>query len=311
TTTSSLVFRDQASSTNGATAQDATLTFDANAANAGGTESITGFANFLGINDFFVDELPDNIHDSDVLSGSYTLGADTTLTFFNKTSGVAGVGMGSVNLTAGQTLDQMVTAINNASIGVTATKVPDGAGFKIRLAENNGNSMVVSSSTTFLSDVGMSVSAVRTSDQIKVRDDIVTSPARISRGALQWDSTKGANGEYVMSAGDDTSVQALARTLTSANEFSEAEGLAALTVPFASFSTSIISYNSALANTNSAEMDYQQSLTDSLQAKSDNFRGVNLDEEMTNLMLFEQAYGAAARVISTVQKMFDALENVI
>jgi len=36
-----------------------------------------------------------------------------------------------------------------------------------------------------------------------------------------------------------------------------------------------------------------------------------LDEEMTQLMLFEQAYGAAARIISTVQKMFDALESVV
>jgi len=58
-------------------------------------------------------------------------------------------------------------------------------------------------------------------------------------------------------------------------------------------------------------MDVQTALTESLQIKSDTIRGVNLDEEMSNLILFEQAYSAAARVISTIQKMFDALERIL
>ena len=106
-------------------------------------------------------------------------------------------------------------------------------------------------------------------------------------------------------------MQALASRLSQVTQFNEAGGQAALNVNFVSFSTSIISYTASQTNTNTVDFEYQQSLTTSLQSKSDNFRGVNLDEEMTNLMLFHQAYGAAARIISTVQKMFDALENVI
>ena len=312
TTTVSMVMRDQTDSANGSTAGDATITFDANAAgNAGGTETVSGFSNFFGLNDFYVDDLPDNIHDSGILSATYTLGADTTLSFFNSTSTVAGGGMGSVALNASQTLDEIVTAINAAAIGVVATKVTDGAGYRLRLSESSGVSMVVSASTTFPADIGLKVAAVKTSSQIKVRDDIVSTPGNISRGALQWDAAKGAAGEYLMSSGDDTTVQAMARKLTQANQFSEAGGLAALTVNFTTYSTSIISYNASLSSTNQTQFEYQASLTASLQAKSDNFRGVNMDEEMTQLMLFEQAYGAAARIISTVQKMFDALEAVI
>jgi flagellar hook-associated protein 1 len=37
--------------------------------------------------------------------------------------------------------------------------------------------------------------------------------------------------------------------------------------------------------------------------------GVNLDEEMTNLLQFQRAYEAAARVISTIDSVFDALIN--
>jgi len=315
TTTINMVLRDQADSTAGGTAGDATITFDANgtagAANANGTETVSGFSNFFGLNDFYVDDLADNIYDSDILSSSYTLAGNTTLSFFNKTSSVAGGGMGSVTLTQGQTLNEIVTAVNAAAIGVTATKVPDGAGYRLRLSESAGVSMVVSADNSFPADVGLKLATVRTASDIKVRDDIVSTPSNISRGALQWDAAKGAAGEYLMSSGDDTTVQAMARKLAQANQFSQAGGLGALTVNFTTYSTSIIGYSASLSSTNQTQFEYQTSLKASLQAKSDNFRGVNMDEEMTQLMLFEQAYGAAARIISTVQKMFDALEAVI
>lgn len=312
TTTYYIAFRDQAATANGSTAQDATIQFDANAATpAVYEETVSGFSNFFGLNDFFVDSLPDNIHDTKILSTSYTLPSDTSLTFYNAANSPAGAGMGTVALTAGQTLDQMITTINTANIGVTASKVPDGSGYRLRLSESNGSNMVVTANNTFAADTGLAVSDVRAAQQLTVRSDIASTPGNLSRGALQWNAAKGAAGEYTMSAADDTVVQALSAKLTQSVQFEESGGIAALNVSLISYSTSIISYNASQGNSNTVEFEYQQSLKDSLQTKSDNFRGVNLDEEMTQLMLFEQAYGAAARIVSTVQKMFDSLENVV
>jgi flagellar hook-associated protein 1 FlgK len=280
---------------------------------ADGTETVSGFANFFGLNDFYVTNLADNIQDTKILSSGYTLGSNTTLNFHNATSGAnATIGAASVTLTAGQTLDQIVTAINaTPNIGVTATKVPDGAGYRLRLAENSGVDMVVTATGTFVADVGLQSANVRTAGQIKVRDDIMSTAGKISCGALQWDATKGAAGEYLMSASDDTAIQALSTRLSQTTQFSEAGGLAGLTVNFTTYSTAIIGNSATLASNNETQFEYQTSLTISLQSKSDNFRGVNMDEEMTQLMLYEQAYSAAARIITTVQKMFDALEAVI
>jgi len=313
TTTTNFVLRDEAATAHGSTFQDATITFDADGAGAGENETATGFSNFFGLNDFFTDGMAQNIHDTNVLSASYTLGADTVLSFRNAGSTTAAtIGGVTASLTAGMTIDQMVTAINDTvGIGVTASKVPDGAGFRLRLAENAGVAMVVSADNTFATDVGLQVASSRSSSLLQVRSDISTTPGNISRGKLQWDSTRGAAGEYMMSVNDDAAVQGFAQKLTLTNQFSEAGGLAALNVNFTSFSTSIISYSASASSSNQTELAFQQSLSDSLQSKSDNFRGVSLDEEMTSLMLFEQAYSAAARIASTVQKMFDALDAIL
>jgi len=313
TTTTNFVMRDQVATANGSAAQDATITFDADGTGTGQNEVVSGFSNFLGLNDFFVDTTTDNIYDTNILPSTYTLGSNTTLSFYNAAStSAATINGATATLTAGMTLDQMVTAINDtANIGVTASKVPDGTGFRLRLSESAGVSMVVSANNTFKTDVGLSIAATRTSSIIQVRSDILASPSNISRGKLQWDSTKGAAGEYLMSVNDDAAIQGMAKTLITPNQFSKAGGLGALNVNFTSFSTSIVGYNASLTNGNIMDLSYQQSLTDSLQSKSDNFRGVNLDEEMTNLIQFEQAYGAAAKIISTLQKMFDALQNIV
>ena len=69
--------------------------------------------------------------------------------------------------------------------------------------------------------------------------------------------------------------------------------------------------NATAAANNEHDVEFQKSLTDSLKLKSDTVRGVNLDEEISNLILFEQAYAAAARVVNVIQRMFDALDRAI
>ena len=313
TTTSYLAFRDEVATADGSTAQAASITLDTNGAAVGGTEAVSGFSNLFGLNDFFVDDLPDNIQDSKILSPTFTLGAATTLSFHNTSSGIAAtIGATSVDLTAGMTLDQMVAQINDTvDIGVVASKVPEGAGFRLRLAEATGDDMIITGTNNFKSSLGMEGASARTSQQIRVRADLVSTPSKIARASLQWDAAKGSAGEYIMSFANGTNITALADQMALSTQFNETGGMTALNVTFTSFSTSIISYSASITSVNDADLAFQQSLSDSLQAKSDNFRGVNLDEEMTNLMAFEQAYGAAARVISTIQKMFDALESIV
>ena len=38
--------------------------------------------------------------------------------------------------------------------------------------------------------------------------------------------------------------------------------------------------------------------------------GVSLDEEMVNLIKFQQAYAASARMITVIEEMFDVLQRI-
>jgi flagellar hook-associated protein 1 FlgK len=53
----------------------------------------------------------------------------------------------------------------------------------------------------------------------------------------------------------------------------------------------------------------QQTLTTQVDASREQLSGVNLDEEMVNMLTAQRAYEAAARVMTTVDSVLDTLIN--
>jgi flagellar hook-associated protein 1 FlgK len=305
-----LAFRDETATVNGSTAADVQIGFDSGGV-AGIDETVGGFSNFFGLNDFFVDGLVDNIHESNVMASTFTSTA-ATLRFNDSTGLLTG---SPLSIAAGSSLSTIATLITNSITDVTATVVPDGSGFRLRIAHKSGASLVITQDTgapdTLLTDLGMHSADVRVAATFALRSDIATAPAKISRGAVQWNAALGGAGKYFTSVGDNATVKALAEQMTNTNAFDTAGGLSNGNATFTAHAAAILSRNASLADTNKADLDFQQSLANSLQLKSDTIRGVNLDEELSQLIMFEQAFSAAARILSTIQKMFDALERAI
>jgi flagellar hook-associated protein 1 FlgK len=54
----------------------------------------------------------------------------------------------------------------------------------------------------------------------------------------------------------------------------------------------------------------QDQVTKQLQTQRDSVSGVSIDEEMTNLINFQQAYSASARFITTISSMYSTLTNI-
>lgn len=306
TTSLNLVFRDQTATANGSTHQDAEIAFDKDG-NGTNDETIYGFSNFFGLNDFFVDNLADNIHDSDVIAGAFSSGA-ATLVFRDSNGALTG---SPLAVTAGSSLEGIAALINNGVTNLSAAVVPDGAGSRLRIWHDNGSSFTIAQTAgTLLGTLGMHVSDIRNAGALSVRSDIVQTPSLISRGAMQWDSALSTAGEYQMSSGDDTVALQMAQTLAANTAFKAVGNMGAINTSFSGFAAQIVSGNSNRADGNKTDAKQSETLHTSIKTKSDNIRGVNLDEEMSTLLLYQQSYSAAARVVNVIQRMFDALDSI-
>jgi flagellar hook-associated protein 1 FlgK len=304
-----LALRDQTTSADGSPQADAVIQFDANF-DGSTDETVNGFSSFFGLNDFFVDHRNDAVYESDVVTPGFTASA-ATLTFRN-----AGGPLGpDVIVGAGDSLADIADAITNTIPDLTASAVPDGTGFRLRVTSISGESLTVTqdggAGDRLLTDLDLHSANVGVARSLAVRADIVTNTALVSRGVMQWDAGLGSGGEYFLSEGDETAVRGLATAMTTATKFDTAGGLDAVTLTLDQYAAGIIAESSLLAENNESHRTFQGALVDSLRHTSDSIRGVNLDQEMADLMLYEQAYSAAARVISVIQSMFDSLEDIL
>ncbi len=269
-------------------------------------ETAAGFSAFFGLNDVFTDGRSEAVWESAVIDPGFTLAADTTLTIQDA------AGLKPVALLAGDDLATIAGRITNAGVDVSAMVVPDGASQRLRLlSDTHGAIAVTDGSAGFIAAVGLDVAEVGIAAAVGVRSDIVSLPGRIASGALQFDPDRGSSGEYFVSVGDDTTAQRLAATLADPAGFETAGTIKATSLTFVDYAAALIGDVAIRTSTVDRDLGYQRSLVEALQAESDSIRGVNLDEEMSHLILFEQAYNSAARIITVVRDMFDALQNAV
>ncbi|HEY4293928.1 flagellar hook-associated protein FlgK [Luteibacter sp.] len=77
-----------------------------------------------------------------------------------------------------------------------------------------------------------------------------------------------------------------------------------------SYSQLIAQVGTAGAQANTA-LDAQQSILDQAMASQQSLSGVNMDEEASNLLRFQQAYAASAQVINAANTIFDSLMSAV
>ena len=82
------------------------------------------------------------------------------------------------------------------------------------------------------------------------------------------------------------------------------------TKTFSDYATAILSLNATQALNVEDSFATKMFLHDNLQDKTRSISGVNLDEEMANMIILESAYSASARVIATTSALFDELLNL-
>ncbi len=303
-----LGIRDEAGTAPGSAAQPASIAFDADA-DGQTDETVAGFSAFFGLNDLFVDQSPTTAHASAVLAADFTATAATLN--FRTAAGALGTPFA---IAAGDDLATVAAKIN-AATGLEADLVPEGNGIRLRLSATDGAAFTVTedpgAGDTLLEDLALTTAIAGLAGRVGVRSDIVAAPQKLSRGAIQWDPGQGAAGGYRTGIADQTTVNALAAAFADSAVFADSGTLGTVETTLGGYATAILGDVAGRTSGHTTLTAERGELVDSLQAKSDNLRGVNLDEEMADLMVFEQAYAASARVFGVIKDMFDTLERML
>ena len=83
------------------------------------------------------------------------------------------------------------------------------------------------------------------------------------------------------------------------------------TTTFDDFYNSLVSDVGAAVQAGKTQRNHQTEMMALLETYREEVSGVNLDEEMINLVKFQHAYDAAANLISTVDEMMDSVINMV
>ncbi|MFO1242361.1 MAG: flagellar basal body rod C-terminal domain-containing protein [Rickettsiales bacterium] len=112
---------------------------------------------------------------------------------------------------------------------------------------------------------------------------------------------------YQRYSGDNSAIQSLAKVGVQNYTFAAAGGLDDTTITFDGYVGEILGYQSSKSTQSEATLKDSQILQDGFDERLNNMKGVNVDEEMANTIIYQNAYQASARIITVTSQLFDAL----
>ena len=142
---------------------------------------------------------------------------------------------------------------------------------------------------------------------VKVVDRITTDPKLL---ALADVDLAAATGVPALTQGDNRGAIALQNVAEASVSFGAAGDIAATTTSLNAFAANVLSQMSTRAATAESIGNDREALKDTLAIRVSEVSGVNLDEELANMILFQNAYTASARLITTARELFDTLIEI-
>ncbi len=151
---------------------------------------------------------------------------------------------------------------------------------------------------------------------LAVEDRLLDNANLISTGKLEAspqsaDVTDDPVYTYVRYGGNAQAAKAMANLSNQLISFEQAGGLANSNVTFSTYSGQILANVSNMAAQATSSNKDSQTLLDGFVERVNAISGVNIDEEMANIIIFQHAYSASARVITVTNELFGNLLDSI
>lgn len=275
-----------------------------------------GFSHYFGLNDLMTATVPTFFDLGIAAANTHSFTGNTD--FIVRDANGQTVASTTFTPVAGN-FTSLVTQLNAAlTIGGTsyATFTLDTTTGRIAMSETVGFSVVGKDqgppSASDRAGTGMGMATLlgfgddkvqRVSANLLVNAAIVAQTNRLGFAKLQG----AALNDPGATPGDSRGAQALAALASTDIVIDAAGKLSGRTSTLTIYAGSVVADAAIRTNTITGRAEEFDVLFSTLQNKSDSISGVNVDEELSNMIVLQNAYSASARMISTVTRMFDDL----
>ena len=166
----------------------------------------------------------------------------------------------------------------------------------------NSNLNTTNSGLNTTNDANHFFSNVNLTSGVDNSATIEVNPSLVQNAALLYNGTSG---------NDPTILSSMSSALNSSVTFAAAGNFpSASNTTLAGYGAQIIGQAATAASAAGQNNTYQTQLQTTMQNQLSSETGVNLDQELGNLTIYQNAYGASARVVTTIQAMYDTLMQI-
>lgn len=281
------------------------------------TNDTMSLSEFFGLNDIFQTSVPTTSATGLDANGSCGVSDDGDISLVLKDASGNVVKTGSTTtITSGDTiqgaLDKLSDSLDNA---VTFTVQSDGSVSTTYASGYSGCSIVTSGDTTERGDTGVSFTDMfgigtnvtsAAAAEFGVTDALSDSASQLPFAQTSITSTT-ETGANVVGSGDSSGAIALENVETATQTIAAAGNLSARSSSLSNYAGSLyqdVATRSTTASNNETTQSDRLTEAQSLQSSAE---GVSTDEELSNMVIYQQAYSAAARLITTCKDLYDTL----
>jgi flagellar hook-associated protein 1 FlgK len=276
----------------------------------------TAFSQFFGLNDLFQSAAPSTLATG--LSGSDASGLAAGGQISMSLKGPDGdiVKQVSVTTTAGMSISNVVSALNTAMGGAaTFTLNSDGSISTGTSALYPNYQLNVTNDTTERGTTGVSFTQMfgigannvaSAATGFGVTAAVANAPQTIGFATPGITSSTVA-GDNIVEGGDSSGAIALENVINNTQNFAAAGNISAQTTSLSDYAAAFYQDVSDQSNDVTQNQTTQDDRLQEAQTRQSSDSGVNLDEELTNLTTYQQAYSASARILTVVDQLYATL----
>lgn len=279
----------------------------------------TGFSQFFGLNDIFQSQMSSVMATGLTAGDSSGLAAGATIALSLKGPDGDIVKNASITTVAGQTIGQVLTALNTALGGAaTLTLNSDGSistatsalypNYALNVAGDSSQRGSTGLSFTSLFGIGANAQALQATG-FAVTQAVANNPARVGFASPAITASTVA-GDTIVSAGDNAGAIALQNVISKSQSFHAVTGIAAQVSSLSDYAATFYQSLSTQSNAVTANQTTQDDRLAEAKSRVAADSGVNLDEELTSLSSYQQAYAAGARILTVVDQLYQTLLEI-